>query len=103
MVVETVREPSPLEEETGSQDRRDQRLQDYLTRMHEQAQELAPWLARLDMEALRRVEESYQRELHGALFALRHEDQHGVMEAMGWIKGARALLTWIESKRRVVG
>jgi hypothetical protein len=55
------------------------------------------------MEALRRVEESYQRELHGALFALRHEDQHGVMEAMGWIKGARALLTWIESKRRVVG
>lgn len=81
----------------------DQRLQDYLTRMGEQHKDLAPYLLRLDMEALRRVEESFQKELHESLYAIRAGDDDAFHEIHGWMKGARSLMTWIEGKRRVVG
>ena len=55
------------------------------------------------MEALSRVEESFQKELHESLYAIRAGDDDAFHEIHGWMKGARSLITWIEGKRRVVG
>ena len=56
------------------------------------------------MEALSKVEEAFQKEMHESLYALRTEDQAGILEVLGWIKGARALMVWIEkAQRRVNG
>lgn len=80
----------------------DAKLQAYLTRMQDRAAEIAPYLARVDVEALKRVEESFQCEMHEGIYALRFEDQAAVMETLGWIKGARALMVWIERKKKAV-
>lgn len=79
------------------------RLQSYLTRVRDRDEALAPWLARVDMEALSKVEEAFQKEMHDALYALRMEDQAGILEVMGWIKGAHALMVWMDKAQKRVG
>lgn len=93
--------PSPLKEEGEV---KDQRLQEYLTRMRERSEELAPYLGKLDMGALLKLEESYQKELHDGMYAIRSGDEDALHEIHGWIKGAHSFLLWIENNRkRVVG
>ena len=77
------------------------RLQEYLTRTRDKVSTISPYLARIDLEALKKVEESFQCEMHEGIYALRFEDQAATMETLGWIKGARALMVWIERKKKV--
>ena len=76
-----------------------QRLQDYLTRTRERNAELAPYLARIDMEALSKVEEAYQREMHAQIYGLRHGDGDAIMDAVGLIRGAQGLLLWTKAQK----
>ncbi len=78
----------------------DLRLSDYLARTRDRALGLSPWLVRVDLQALAQLEEQYQRELHDNLFSLRVSDETELAEVLGWVKGARAFLLWLEVKAK---
>ena len=92
--------PFPSEREQTEEARR---LQEYSTRIREQYKQIAPYLAALDMEALRAIEQAFQNEMHNALYGLKLEDQGNIAEVLAWVKGARSFLTWIENRRRLGG
>lgn len=51
------------------------------------------------MEALSKIEEAYQRELHAQIYGLRHGDGDAIMDAVGLIRGAQALLLWTKAQK----
>lgn len=61
---------------------------------------MEPWLARLDMEALAKVEEGFQADVHGMLLSMRTDDEAGTANALSWARGARAFISWVDAKRR---
>ena len=51
------------------------------------------------MEALSKVEEAYQREMHAQIYGLRHSDEDAIMDVVGLIRGAQALLLWTKAQK----
>jgi hypothetical protein len=51
------------------------------------------------MEALSKVEEAFQREMHMQIYALRHSDEDAIMDAVGLIRGAQALFQWTKAQK----
>lgn len=61
---------------------------------------LAPYLIKLDLNALKRAEEFYQAEQHRMLFGLSLSDSEKVRETHANIRSTHQFIQWLENKMR---
>lgn len=71
-------------------------------RKQAELQLLTPFLLRIDIEALRRLEEQYQRERHRLLYGMPLSDREAVLECHSEIKNAHLFVEWVASRIDVI-
>lgn len=78
--------------------RRGESMESYESAQNELFASIAPYVGRIDLQALRKLEGAFQAEQHKRLFGLFCTNTKAVADVHGDIRGAHNFLMWVESK-----